>query len=84
MAYSYSSSDTAIDSAITFDAVSRTFTFDYSADLDLSGPTSKTYTITMTATSQSVSTFKTFDLTVKNPCIEPSINTIVLPPLVAS
>ena len=51
MAYSYSSSDIAIDSAITFDSVSRTFTFDYSADLDLSGPTSKTYTITMTATS---------------------------------
>lgn len=79
MIYSYSSSDVAVDSAIVFDPIPRTFTIDYSTSTDLSDQVSKSYTITMTVTSQLVQASETFVLTMKNPCIIPSLNVINQP-----
>ena len=39
LTYSYSTDNTAINAALAFDATTRTFTVDYSADLSLSGST---------------------------------------------
>lgn len=81
MTYSFSSSAAALNAAITFDAASRTFTFDYATDLSLSGPVSTDYILTMTATSQSVTQSETFTIAMKNPCIVISTSNIALPTL---
>jgi len=69
MTYSYSSSDSALDTAITFDSSSRTFTFDYATDLNLSGPVAQSYTLTMSAISNLVTESESFTIEMKNPCI---------------
>ena len=79
MTYTFSPSDAALNPAITFDAASRTFTFDYSLDLSLSGPVSTNYVITMTATSNSVTASETFSLAMMNPCVVASVNTLQTP-----
>ena len=79
MKYTFSPSDAALNPAITFDAASRTFTFDYSIDLSLSGPVSTNYVITMTATSNSVTASETFSLAMMNPCVVASVNTLQTP-----
>ena len=63
----------------SFDDITRIFTIDYETDLDFSGLTSKTYTIEVTGTAGNVtptSDSNSFDLTVKNPCLDPSFVTI--------
>ena len=79
MTYTFSASNAVVNPAITFDATSRTYTFDYSADLSLSGPVSTSYVITMTATSNSVSASETFSLTMMNPCAATGVNAIQIP-----
>jgi len=79
MTFTYSASDVALNTAISFAATSRTFTFDYAADLNLSGPVSTSYTITMTATSNAVTSSETFSLTMMNPCIDAAVNTVKIP-----
>ena len=77
--YTYTINDSAGEAAFTFDDVNQKFTFSYSADLLLSGPTSTDYTITVTGTSGNIvpaSGFTTFKLTLKNPCIDPTFVTI--------
>ena len=64
---------------LSFDDITRIFTIDYETDLNFSGPTSKTYTIEVTGTAGNVTpTYdsNSFDLTVKNPCLDPSFVTI--------
>ena len=79
MTYTFSASDVALNTAISFAATSQTFTFDYAADLNLSGPVSTSYTITMTATSNAVTASETFSLTMMNPCIVAAVNTVKIP-----
>ena len=56
------------------DPTVRQFTFNYSADLDFCGASSKDYTITVIGTAgeevTETSASPTFVLTVKNPCID--------------
>ena len=64
---------------LSFDDITRIFTIDYETDLNFSGPTSKSYTIVVTGTAGNVTpTYdsNSFDLTVKNPCLDPSFVTI--------
>ena len=66
------------------DSLVREFTFDYSADLNFCGVSSRDYTITVTGTAGEVvltddSAF--FVLTVKNPCIDPDYIVINQAPL---
>lgn len=64
---------------LSFDDISRIFTIDYETDLNFSGPTSKTYSIEVTGTAGNVtpiSDSNSFDLTVKNPCIDSNFVTI--------
>ena len=82
--YSYSSSNPALDTAISFDASSLTFTFDYATDLNLSGPVAQSYTLTMSATSNLVTESESFIIEMKNPCIVASVNTIALPTVVTN
>ena len=66
-------------SPLSFDDIARVFTIDYETDLDFSGPTSKSYTIEVTGTAGNVSPTSdsnSFDLTIKNPCIDPNFVTI--------
>ena len=66
-------------SPLSFDDIARLFTIDYETDLDFSGPTSKSYTIEVTGTAGNVSPTSdssSFDLTIKNPCIDPNFVTI--------
>ena len=79
--YTFSVDAVSGGSAVTFnaDATVRTFTFNYLADLLLSGPVSTDYTVTVTGeigitTKQSASA--TFTLTLKNPCIDSNFVTI--------
>lgn len=60
----------------TFDSdpTQRQFIFDYSTDLTPSGLTFIDYTITIDVTCQAVSLQNTFNLKIKNPCIEPTLN----------
>ena len=39
LTYTYSPDNVAVNAALTFDAATRTFTIDYTADLSLSGST---------------------------------------------
>ena len=66
-------------SPLSFDDITRVFTIDYETDLDFSGPASKTYTIEVTGAAGNVSPTSdnsSFDLTIKNPCIDPNFVTI--------
>lgn len=74
------------DAAIAFDPdqTVRTFTFDYTTSLDLSGPSQTAYTVSVTGTAgygTVVSAKSDFTLTVKNPCIDPDYITITSVPL---
>ena len=67
------------EDAVKFDAESRTFTVEYVNDLHLSGLVESSYVITITGTtgSQEVLTAtSTFEITFKNPCIDPEFLTI--------
>ena len=55
VSYAHSLSDLSLAAALSFDASSRTFTVSYNAGVDLSGPTSRVYSVTLTATSNVVS-----------------------------
>ena len=74
--YSYSVTDVAGDAAITFDTVTQTFMFDYSADLSLLG---QDYTVTVFGKAGNLEEKEdssTFTLKIKNPCIDPAYLTI--------
>ncbi len=68
---------------MTFDAASRTFTFNEATDLtqtDTSGPNYfKDYTVTITGTSGTETADGSFILKVKNPCVDPSLSQITSP-----
>ena len=71
---------------LSFNDITRIFTIDYETDLDFSGLTSKSYTIVVTGTAGNVtptSDSNSFDLTVKNPCIDPNFVTITAPTMAA-
>ena len=76
--YTFSISDAAGNSVVTFDDVLRTFTFDHTANLDpLINPlvASKDFTVTVTGTSGEitpVSVDVSFNLKVLNPCFDPA------------
>ena len=87
--YTFDMSDSAIGGpVVAFDASTRTFTFDYVADLNPLVNTFalfKDYTVTVTGTTGLVtptSVSSSFNLRLKNPCHDPlfvSIDTILLP-----
>ena len=52
--YQYTISDTYADKALTFDAATRTFTFEALDDLVLSGNIDKDYTVTVTGVTGNV------------------------------
>ena len=82
--YEYSLSDEALASAISYDSNLRTFTFESSNDLTLSGDNFIDYTITITATAgidTPVSDSASFNIQVKNPCIDESYVQINAPTL---
>ena len=70
---------------MSFEDISRKFTFDFTTDLDLSGTVSTDYIVSVTGTSGPVvaqSDTSTFSLTLKNPCIDPTyiiIQQVALP-----
>ena len=79
--YSYSVTEPAKDTAVTFDndASSREFTFNYSADLDLCGSSSIDYLMTVTGEigmTEKQTNSAQFTLTLNNPCIDSSFVTI--------
>ena len=65
--------------------MTKTFSFAEATDLShtlTTSPFKKDYTVTLTGTSGIVTTqtaFKTFVMTVKNPCVDPAYNSIVRP-----
>ena len=86
--YTFSISDSAGNSVVTFDDVLRTFSFDHTANLDpLIDPlvTFKYFTITVTGTSGEVTPISvdaSFNLKVLNPCFNPAfvwIDSVPLP-----
>ena len=83
--YSYQISSAAANVVIDFDPATLQFKFKYSAKLDLSGPTSKGYIVSVKGISGStvpMSATATFTLTLKNPCIDSAfvvINQVSLP-----
>ena len=84
--YDYSITNVMGDDALTFDALTRTFTFNQVDNLSLSGDVSTPYTVTVTGTSGNVVTTSgstTFTLTLKNPCIDPAYVVINPKPLTA-
>lgn len=83
IAYTWSASPDC-SAIISFDETTRTFTFDgdesVAAIFALAGTSSITYTVTVTGTSGIRSADPTtFDLVVKNPCIDPALTTISVP-----
>ena len=58
-------------SAVQLDVNSLTFTFFNDNDVSIAGANSETYDVIVTATSGQVSETFTFQLTLKNPCIDP-------------
>jgi hypothetical protein len=84
LTYEYSLSDEALASAISYDSNLRTFTFESSNDLTLSGDNSIDYTVTITATAgidTPVSDSSSFSIQMKNPCIDESFVQINAPTL---
>lgn len=87
--YTYTVSDAAGNPVITFDDVLRTFTFDHTAGLDpLLDPlvAFKDYTVTVTGTSGDITPLgvdATFELRVRNPCLDPAFVWIDTTPLPA-
>ena len=70
------------DSLLSFEDLNRVFTIDNKSNLDLSGPASKTYKIEVTGTAGNITPTSgkaSFDLTVKNPCINPAFVSISAP-----
>ena len=83
--YDYSITTPAGDAALTFDPVTRTFSFSQDTDLSLSGATFTDYTITVTGQAGNVTPVQgqeSFNLRLKNPCIDPTYVTIAQVPLV--
>ena len=76
--YTYTIGDISGQAAVTsFDPLARSLTISYDSDLALSGPISTTYSVTITgevgtALGAKKSGFSMFDLTIKNPCIDPA------------
>lgn len=73
--YTYTISDPLGDTALTFDALTQTFTFDKIDDLAPSGSAFIDYTVTMRGTSGNVIPVfdeQSFTLKLKNPCIDPA------------
>ena len=68
---------------MSFNDATRTFTFDGDetdpAIFALAGTSSNTYTVTVTGTSGTTSVDTTFDLVVKNPCVDSTLSTITVP-----
>jgi hypothetical protein len=85
--YNYSITTPDGDAAVTFDLTTtiRTFSFSQETDLSLSGATFKDYTITVTGQAGNVTPVQgqeSFNLRIKNPCIDPAYVTITQMPLV--
>jgi len=83
--YDYSIATPAGDAALTFDPVTRTFSFSQDTDLSLSGATFTDYTITVTGQAGNITPVQgqeSFSLRLKNPCIDPTYVTIAQVPLV--
>ena len=63
--------------------MTRTFTFEgdetISSVFALAGTSSITYTVTVTGTSGATTASTTFDLVVKNPCVDSALSTITVP-----
>ena len=68
---------------VNLDSATRTFTFEgneaISSVFALAGTSSITYTVTVTGTSGTSTASTTFDLVVKNPCIDSALSTITVP-----
>ena len=82
--YSYSISDIAADKALTFEDTTQTLTFEQLDDLLLSGPESKNYIISVTGVAGNVIKVQdsaSFNLSLLNPCIDPTFVTITKQPL---
>ena len=78
--YSYSISYATGDKAVSFEETSRVFTFFYDSDASIVG----TYTISIYASVGDmipIQAVKIFDLTIRNPCIDPAYLTINQVPL---
>ena len=58
--------------AVQFNVDSLTFTFFNVNDVSIAGGKSETYDVTVTATSGQASKTFTFQLTLKNPCVDPN------------
>ena len=81
----YSHTVTAVegDSAVTFDALTPEFTFFYNTDTSISGPDFKDYTVSVIGTSGIVTPIgqtSSFNLRLRNPCIDPTYVTIISSP----
>ena len=84
--YTYSIDIAAGDDALLFDPILRKFTFEQLDNLLISGSTSTDYVITVRGTAGNdtpVFGEQTFNLKVKNPCIDPAFVSIQTAPLVA-
>ena len=84
--YTYSVAAIMGETVVSFDSAEsvHTFTFHKDNDLSISGPVSTTYTITVTGTigdGATMSEQASFDLLVKNPCIDKSFVDIQTAPL---
>ena len=82
--YSYTITDPSGDPVLSFDALTQTFTFDYSSDVILSGSDFIDYTVTVTGEAGNITPTtgsSSFILKVKNPCIDPAYLTIATTPL---
>ena len=81
--YTYTVTSVEGDSVVTFDAVTPEFTFFYDTDILLSGPDFKDYTVSVIGTSgivTSISQSTSFNLRLRNPCIDPTYVTIIASP----
>ena len=64
-----------------FDPLTQIFTFHFEADVDISGPDFKQFTVEVTGTSGVLNPMidtASFALDIKNPCIDPSFVTVSL------
>ena len=85
ISYSYSISTAQGDAAVTFDANTQKFTFFEPSNLSLSGASQTDYTVTVIGTTGNVSPVSkaaSFNLKIRNPCIDPSyisLTSVALP-----
>ena len=78
LTYTTVTSDVTADAAISFNAATQTYAFNYSSDLNLVALSP--FTVTVTGTSDTVSQSTTFTLTFLDPCGDPARSSIVTPP----